>query len=159
METAMSKLTKAQLELVKSLTPEQLASAGLAPVTPPMTQAEAIAALQGSGNPYYRFDSVETGETLAVGTLFHMKRAQDKDQRATLEGMGAGILANTVQVGMDVPVTCTVCVSHGSEEEGTLGEAKTIGGVAVTPVYRKSKYTRANSAPSADTAQTFTPVP
>lgn len=155
----MSKLTKAQLELIESLTPAQLASAGLAPVPEAMTQAEAITALNANGNPYYRFDSVETGETLAVGTLFHMKRAQDKDQRATLEGMGEGIKTNAVQVGLDIPVTCTLCVSHGSEEEGAVGEAKTIGGVVVTPVYRKSKYTRANTTSAPDTAQSFTPVP
>ena len=155
----MSKLTKAQLELIESLTPAQLAAAGLAPVAEAMTQAEAIAALQANGNPYYRFDSVETGETLAVGTLFHMKRAQDKDQRATLEGLGEGIKTNSVQVGMEIPVVCTLCVSHGSEEEGAVGEAKTIGGVEITPVYRKSKYTRANNASATDTAQTFTPVP
>ena len=156
----MSKLTTAQLRAaLEQATPEQLKAAGLAPVREAMTQAEAIAALNANGNPYYRFDSVETGETLAVGTLFHMKRAQDKDQRATLEGMGDGIKVNTVQVGMEIPVTCTLCVSSGSEEDGTLGEAKTIGGVEVTPVYRKSKYTRANGAASTDTAQTFTAVP
>ena len=154
----MSKLTKAQLELIESLTPAQLAAAGLAPVAAPMTQAEAIAALNANGNPYYLIESVDTGETLCVGTLFHMKRAQDKDQRAMLEGFGEGIKTNTVQVGSEVAVRCTICVSHGSVEEGAIGETKSIGGVEVTPVYRKSKYTRGNGA-ATDTAQVFTPVP
>lgn len=156
----MSTLTKAQLAeqqalidaAVKAANAESAAviagvkaeadaaiEAALAPRV--MTQEEAMAALAANGNPYYRFDSVETGETLAVGTLFHMKRVQDADQRATLEGLGDGISKNTVQVGMDIPVTCTLCVSHGTEEEGTLGEAKTIGGVDVQPVYRASQYT------------------
>jgi len=95
------------------------AEAIIADAPQPMTQAEAQASLADNGQPRYIIRNTD-GEQILVVTVAGQTAAKDWAGRATLQGTGDAILADTVQVGDMTACTMEVAVSRGTEKDVAL---------------------------------------